>query len=782
MLSELEKPAQRIRNRQQRGVGHWLKTSQFVDIALFIALVLFLTLLYSPETSKDIYLPAIGTIAAHDIKADRDIQIEDKETTHKRRQEAKARVLPVYDWDAGMVKTIQNNMHKALKELSESRRANPNELIEKLRETFGMQLEEQVPIKVFQQLLDLDPLQEKTAKTVQDVSSPEKAPEKKVLPPYQNLLDRVNALLKPFENMRIVGAYEVFKDLQAAAYIAHHIANRSEVKMGGVEGVMDLDSIREQIFQQGETEFKDYPPLLRVWLLSEISAQIRPNFIINLTEISARQNEAANAVESVYFTAKKGEMIVREGEIVTEAAFRKISALHKTNSISGILFRIVGLGGTLAIFFFLGWKFLYRTSRKFPRDKKTLYVLAAIILIVALVSRLFVEVGEALVLRFLWPTEMMVFLPPVALGAALASLMVGSRASLPGGALIVGAILSFLSSNMLEEGLPLFIYFFLGSLVGGFTLRTCRHRFSVLASGVWIALVQACTMPMISLLQGHTPDSSWLIGMGMAFSSGLLSGLLGLALIPLFEWSFNLMTDSRLLELASGDHPLLKKLSLRSPGTYHHSVMMGNLAEAAAEAIGANPLMARVMALYHDIGKMTKPNYFVENQSGANRHDQLSPSMSAKVIMSHIKDGVELAVQHKLGGPILDAITEHQGTGLLRYFYNKALRDSTKKGEMINEEDYRYPGPKPQSRESGILMVADSVEAASRLLKNPSPSQIQSLVRRIIDSKISDGQLDECNLTLRELAMIEEAFYRVLTLGFFHHRIEYPDQIRKRRV
>ncbi len=187
------------------------------------------------------------------------------------------------------------------------------------------------------------------------------------------------------------------------------------------------------------------------------------------------------------------------------------------------------------------------------------------------------------------------------------------------------------------------------------------------------------------------------------------------------------------------------------------------------------------MALYHDVGKMKKPHYFVENQSGTNRHDNLLPSMSSRVIMAHVKDGIELAQAYKLGGPILEAIMTHHGTTTLQYFYNRAINQASKKGEVVEIEDYRYHGPKPYSREAGILMLADSVEAAARSLKNPSSAQIQSLIKRIIGHKISEGQLDECRLTLQDIGHIEEAFFRVLTLGFYHNRIEYPDQIKRKK-
>ncbi|MBF0142052.1 MAG: HDIG domain-containing protein [Magnetococcales bacterium] len=348
--------------------------------------------------------------------------------------------------------------------------------------------------------------------------------------------------------------------------------------------------------------------------------------------------------------------------------------------------------------------------------------------------------------------------------------------------MILGTLLSFLTALVSGGGLPLFVYHMVGSLVGGMRLRSCRARSDLLKAGVWIGVAQMATVPVVELLAGHSPGWEWLLGMGMALSGGLLAGLWGLALIPLLESVFDVTTDSRVLELASSDNPLLKELSLRTPGTYHHSVMMSNLAEAAAEAIGANPLLARIMALYHDIGKMKNPQYFVENQSGHNRHDQLSPSMSAKVIMAHVKNGVDLARQYRLGDPVLEAIQSHHGNSLLQYFYNKAQQLATRRGEVVSEEEFRYHGILPRSREAGILMLADAVEAAARTLSNPSPAQIEAMVRRLVAARVADGQLDDCRLTMAEIAGVEEAFTRVLTLGFYHHRIEYPDQVKARKL
>jgi putative nucleotidyltransferase with HDIG domain len=255
---------------------------------------------------------------------------------------------------------------------------------------------------------------------------------------------------------------------------------------------------------------------------------------------------------------------------------------------------------------------------------------------------------------------------------------------------------------------------------------------------------------------------------------GILASVLLLGLAPIIESLFGYTTDIKLLELANMDTPLLKDLVLQAPGTYHHCIMVGNLVEAAAKSISANPLLARVSAFYHDIGKLKKPLYFIENAGRLdNKHDHISPTMSSLILISHVKDGVELARENRLGDRIAHIIQQHHGTSLTSFFYQKAKARENPEMESLNEEDFRYPGPKPQTKEAGIVMLADAVEAASRGLTDPAPARIQGLVQKIINQIFLDGQLEECELTLKDLHEIETSFSRILT-AFFHQRIDYP--------
>ena len=255
--------------------------------------------------------------------------------------------------------------------------------------------------------------------------------------------------------------------------------------------------------------------------------------------------------------------------------------------------------------------------------------------------------------------------------------------------------------------------------------------------------------------------------------NAVMSPVIAFGLLIFYEKVFRVTTDLTLLELTDFNHPLLKELSSKAPGTFHHSIIMGNLSEAAAESIGANSILARVGCYYHDIGKMLKPQYFIENQLDMNnKHNELNPNMSTKIIISHVKDGIELAKKHRLPQQIIDFIPMHHGTTLVAYFYDKAKSASR---EEVSDITYRYPGPKPQTKETGIVMLADAIEASTRTIEDPSPQKLENRIIEVIRSRFTEGELDECDLTLRDLTKIKDSFLKIL-VGIHHHRLKYPDK------
>lgn len=311
----------------------------------------------------------------------------------------------------------------------------------------------------------------------------------------------------------------------------------------------------------------------------------------------------------------------------------------------------------------------------------------------------------------------------------------------------------------------LFTLFLISGIFSAIFLYGVRKRGEIIRAGLIIGILQAITVFFLENFK--ISDSGIYL---LFFVNGVASSIVVVGILPVFEYLFNTVTNISLLELADFDNPILQRMMMEAPGTYHHSLVVGNLSEAAAQAVGAHALLARIGSYYHDIGKLAKPEYFSENQEiPGSQHDELSPAMSKMIIMNHVKEGVELAKKQKLKKPLIDFIQQHHGTSLVYYFYRRALENDQK----TEEEGFRYPGPKPFSKETAIVLLADSVEAAARTLKDPTAGSIEDLVHKIINNKFIDGQLDECELTLKDLEIIAVVFSRILG-GIYHSRITYP--------
>jgi putative nucleotidyltransferase with HDIG domain len=355
---------------------------------------------------------------------------------------------------------------------------------------------------------------------------------------------------------------------------------------------------------------------------------------------------------------------------------------------------------------------------------------------------------------------------PLAGGAMLVTLLFDFHT-----AIFFSFIVSLLSGLWLNDAVyP--VYAFAGSLTAAFSVIRCKKRSALLKGGFYVGGANIVTAVVLLLFQGDLLTDKALSTLIYATSTSISVTAVVSLLLPVLEYSFKVTTDISLLELLDLNQPLMKSLMINAPGTYHHSVIVGNLAESAAEAVGVNPLLTRVSAYYHDIGKIKMPDYFVENSSGmVSKHEKLTPHMSAMIITSHVKEGVELVRQHKLPQSIIDIIEQHHGTSLMTYFWQKAK--DLDAGNHPSEEDYKYPGPKPQTRVAALVMMADAVEAASRVLTDPTPARIAALVDRIINHIFLEGQLDECELTLKDISQIKAHFSYILT-GILHKRIDYP--------
>ncbi|ULO08826.1 HDIG domain-containing protein [Paenibacillus sp. 19GGS1-52] len=375
------------------------------------------------------------------------------------------------------------------------------------------------------------------------------------------------------------------------------------------------------------------------------------------------------------------------------------------------------------------------------------------------------------------------FLAPVAIGAMLIAMLLDM--TLAYFCSILFSILASIILNVQQDTVFDFNFGFfvlIVSYVAIFATHRAGQRSTLLKGGIMVSLFGCVTVFMLTILGGGVwNELDTLYAICFAFASGLLTAVLVIGLMPFFEATFGILSALKLVELSNPNHPLLRKLLMETPGTYHHSVMVGNLSEAAAEAIGADGLLCRVGSYYHDIGKTKRPFYFIENQNNMeNPHDLIEPMLSKSIIVSHARDGVEMLREYKLPKPIRDIAEQHHGTTFLHYFYHKALKLAEEKGNEpdFTEDDFRYPGPKAQSKESAVVGIADSVEAAVRSLRKPTVVQVETMIEKIIKSRLDDHQFDECDLTIKELDIIARTLKETV-MGIFHSRIEYPEDIRK---
>lgn len=364
------------------------------------------------------------------------------------------------------------------------------------------------------------------------------------------------------------------------------------------------------------------------------------------------------------------------------------------------------------------------------------------------------------------------YLLPVSAIGILAMLLYNDFALAVVMSFTASVLVGFLVGNRLD----LAMIYFVGSFVGAFAVKDARTRGDLINAGFVVSIFQVLCVILLNPYYDFLLSKNFLFTyFRPLFLNGLISAvIIVLPTLKIFEYLFGVMTNFSLLELSDFNHPLLKKMILDAPGTYHHSLFVSNLAELGSNAIGANGLLARVGAYYHDIGKVDKPEYFIENQIfEGNKHDTLEPSMSRLVILNHVKVGVETAKKYKLHPSIIDFIEQHHGKSLMHYFYQKAISEA-QGDEVVDEQTFRYPGPKPQTREIAIVMLADAVEGACRALEDPTPARIDETVRKIINNKFIDGQLDECTLTLKDLEIIGMTFTRILN-AMHHTRIKYPE-------
>ncbi len=572
----------------------------------------------------------------------------------------------------------------------------------------------------------------------------------------------LHAILKDFYQAGMVKKVEdlPFADNRKAIILSPN----DEVSISEDE-LLDISKAKERLLSLALVRFEHDQLLVKA--MYEIGSRfLVPSLILDLKEMEARKQKALEAVTEQKGMVLKGEIILAKNQKVTQKELEKLSSLFQFRIKSGLksnpwhfVFPLLGRVFFAGAIIFGLALFLYFVKPNIFFDNTKLLMIASILILQMILTYL---------LLFRW--QLSEYLIPVTIASMLLTILLD---------LEVGLVFTFSLGILLGvvsyfDFKLAFITIVAGSLAC-FSVKEVTHRYRFYRPMLYVSFAYVVFIYFSESLK-LSPSGAILSLCGYGLFNGLFSTILTIGLLPIFESVFDVTTDITLLELSDLNHPLLKRLSLEAPGTYHHSIIVGNLAEAGAKAIGANTLLARVGAYYHDIGKVEKPEYFVENQMGAkSKHEKLTPSMSALILESHVKDGVEMAQEANLPQPVIDFIHQHHGTTLMSYFYNKALEQGA--GQDLKDE-YRYPGPKPHSKETAIVMLADAVEAASRVLEDPKPSRIKSLIKKIIDSKLAAGELSDSDLTFKELSAIQQAFLPVL-ISIFHPRVEYPEPVEK---
>ncbi len=721
----------------------WLWWSCFVIVG---------TLTVLPGRSRRIPTLIAGEIAPTDVVMDRDVVLPDAESTEEKRRRASAAVLPIYDYDPTVEVSLAEKLNRVFQEGRRQPGTNTSELAQRLSEVGSI------------------------------VIQPREAEVLRAARFSEGLLGVLEEVAQRLYRQGVVGdRMELLHSAEKGISLRTVGKNDEHVELDVYRFVDGGSGLNEVVEQRLAAE----PGIPRGWrapLAAMLARAMTPNVALDRGETLARRLRAASSVEEVSIRLPRGKVLLRRGDEVSVQTARLLSALAERRSSTQ---RLAPILGALLLIGLVGaaWQFYLRGHSPSRDEARTRFGGAILLTILVMVlERGFAFLAGAVAASLIRDPfgHVEVYLPslPHGAGPILASLMFG----LPVGILFaVGQ--SVLVGLMLGGNASVAVYATIAGVAAAFASQRLKERYVLARVGAVVGAVNAVAVVGLALW-----GDADLVGgvLGAEIAAGVLGGVVAAALasflLPLLESLTGNITDIRLLELSNPNVPLLKRLSIEAPGTFQHSLAMANLTEAAAEAIGANPLLARVCCYYHDIGKLVKPEYFVENQRNENPHDNLTPWMSALVVSNHVKAGLELAGEYKLPEPIREAISTHHGTKLIRYFYSRAKEKEDPDLGQVQESEFRYPGPKPHSKEMGILLLADAVEAASRTLQDPTPGRIQSMIDQMVKNVLEDGQLDDCELTLKDVEKVGAAFFWVLA-NAFHHRIDYPgfDFNRKRR-
>ncbi len=746
-------------------MGRWrarfLGQLTLLELLTGLGICLVVTLLLVGYQFQSIPDHKVGDVASQTVEAPQDFTVEDPEATAEKLEKALARVPAVFTFDMRVNSRIEAELKRAF--------ATGRAALEEERARLRLGPDRPLPKDSQERLLrDL-------AERIPELRQPRVL---RICFDHSFSRDLENQLIKILmEALKPPGVVEN-RDILLRYQFKSGIEVRNSVT-GSREPLTDWMAVRDlnrakELLRQNEFELTAVNAEEKKVLISSFDSWLRPNLIFSEEETRSLEQQAEAEVDPVVIQVKKGRTIVRAGDEITSQNLVLLSHLKKLKQPYRVLTRFFGILVLVTFFMVTLWQYLVLFQKKRAKIKPRYLLLALVLAGALLITKVFVGLADVLsetvIAESLQNPLNFYFLAPVAAGTILVVLLVDANVA------VLFSLIFAVFVGLLTGHVSLSVYSLAGSLTAAYVLDHYRERLAIIRGGLIIGFVNVITIVALHLY-ASTTALGWMaltVRLSGGFLSGLFAAMLASLLLPVLESLFDVTTDIRLLELSNLNKPILRRLAVEAPGTYHHSIVVGTLAEAAAEAIGANALLVRVGAYYHDIGKLKKPSYYVENQIYcSNKHENLSPSMSSLILASHVKDGLAMADEIGLAPKVRDMIPQHHGTRLMTYFYQKARDAADDKHPNISEEDFRYPGPRPQSREAAILMLADQVEAAARTLQDPTPSQIEGMIRRLVQSTIQDGQFDECDITLKDLEDISRAFVRVIA-GIHHHRIEYP--------
>jgi cyclic-di-AMP phosphodiesterase PgpH len=732
-------------------------------VLLLITLSVFLSLLFAGHAQLTILEYSVGDIVVADVVVPFDLLVLDQAASETRRKVARENVLPVYRYDANQSESLVSRLRQTFARcrtlLNTAETADsvaPLDGKQPSLDSLSPELKEQIRFEV-----------RRIGNGIAGSESLDLLVQERFSTGLEAAL--VEAVFQAYAQPIVQDEQGLIRDKGSISLVPAPSGEERVVPISLINTEAQARARAEALIRQGSK----LPTRLRSPLQVLVSQIITPNLEYDWPLTEQRQQQAAVNSTPVEVTLKKGKVVVRRGDEIGQSQLDQLQALRSVRLNRLSIRQVSGKALLIASLLLILGYFLRALSQQQWTYWKLILLVSLILVTNFLVLKGFWFVYEAVSRDFVASPfndkYYFFFALPFAFGAMLLVLLVGERT-----ALIFSIFYSALAGLALETDFYGFLYILMSNVVGNLSVRKAVQRVGIISAGfkLGIAAIGLFVVLQVSKQAPFDPSMGW-FGAALSFLSGPLNTGLLIFLLPIFERLFMVTTDIRLLELGNLNLPVIRELILKAPGTYNHSVAVGTLAEGAAKAISLNPVFARVACLYHDIGKSVHPEYFVENQQGVNVHDRISPVESANKVFSHVAEGIRMARAAKLPSNIVDIIPQHHGTRQLAYFLEKAKRQATAEGTEACEEDFRYPGPKPQTRMAAVVMLADAVEASARTLKDHSQDRLLEVIQKIVTSTLEDGQLSECDITLSEIDKIAFSFLATLS-SIYHSRIAYP--------